>query len=122
MGFEEERQWKAKHKNDERIQAEAELIKNGGTVSPAKVITRKNQDQKVTVHLVPHSHDDMGWIKTVDEYYAGTKFDKDHSSVKTVLDTVIHELARDESRRFTYVEWASSPNGGTLNLRTSKKQ
>jgi len=27
---------------------------------------------KLNVHLVSHSHDDVGWLKTVDQYFVGS--------------------------------------------------
>jgi hypothetical protein len=27
--------------------------------------------ERLTVHFAHHTHDDVGWLKTVDEYYSG---------------------------------------------------
>ena len=29
------------------------------------------RNSKLTVHMVHHTHDDVGWLKTVDEYFLG---------------------------------------------------
>jgi lysosomal alpha-mannosidase len=56
------------------------------------------KDGFINVHLVPHTHDDVGWLKTVDQYY--------YDEVQYILDTVIDELLVNPTRRFIYVEMA----------------
>ncbi|CAE1282832.1 MAN2B1 [Acanthosepion pharaonis] len=60
----------------------------------------------INVHLVPHTHDDVGWLKTVDQYYYGAKNKIQNAGVQYILDSVIQELLKDPSRRFIYVEMA----------------
>lgn len=60
----------------------------------------------LNVHLVPHTHDDVGWLKTVDQYYYGSHTRIQKAGVQYILDSVIQSLLRDPSRRFIYVESA----------------
>ncbi|XP_017099273.3 lysosomal alpha-mannosidase-like [Drosophila bipectinata] len=58
----------------------------------------------INIHMVPHSHDDVGWLKTVDQYFYGHKSNIQHAGVQYIIDTVIAELIKDPSRRFIQVE------------------
>ncbi|XP_067625390.1 lysosomal alpha-mannosidase [Eurosta solidaginis] len=60
----------------------------------------------INVHLVPHSHDDVGWLKTVDQYYYGGRNGIQQAGVQYILDGVIQELMKDAKRRFIFVESA----------------
>ncbi|XP_035775636.1 lysosomal alpha-mannosidase-like [Anopheles albimanus] len=60
----------------------------------------------INVHLVPHSHDDVGWLKTVDQYYYGSRNNIQKAGVQYILDSVVEELLHDANRRFVYVESA----------------
>ncbi|KAJ8567631.1 hypothetical protein K7X08_019839 [Anisodus acutangulus] len=53
---------------------------------------------KLNVPLVPHSHDDVGWLKTIDQYYG--------ACVENVLDSVVMSLRRDPNRKFVFAEMA----------------
>ncbi|XP_031478230.1 probable alpha-mannosidase At5g13980 isoform X2 [Nymphaea colorata] len=61
---------------------------------------------KINVHLVAHTHDDVGWLKTVDQYYVGSNNSIQGACVQNVLDSVISALLADKNRKFIYVEQA----------------
>lgn len=61
---------------------------------------------KLNVHLVPHTHDDVGWLKTVDQYYVGSNSSIQVAAVEYILDSFINALQEDPNRKFIYVEMA----------------
>ncbi|CAL2049969.1 unnamed protein product [Caenorhabditis brenneri] len=58
----------------------------------------------ITAHLIPHTHDDLGWIKTVDQYYWGAKPELVPVGVQYIYNTVIDELLKNPERRFSFAE------------------
>ncbi|KAJ8772488.1 hypothetical protein K2173_027665 [Erythroxylum novogranatense] len=61
---------------------------------------------KINVHLVPHTHDDVGWLKTVDQYYVGANNSIQAACVQNILDSLVPALMADKNRKFVYVEQA----------------
>ncbi|XP_035912888.1 lysosomal alpha-mannosidase-like [Anopheles stephensi] len=66
----------------------------------------KPKKNMLNVHLVPHTHDDVGWLKTVDQYYYGSKTTIQKAGVQYILDSVIQSLLNEPERKFIYVESA----------------
>lgn len=62
------------------------------------------KDDKIYVHLLTHTHDDLGWLKTVDMYFSGANETQARGSVLNILDTTIDELLKDPTKRFCYAE------------------
>merc|ERR1719402_474088 len=65
----------------------------------------------LNVHLVAHSHDDVGWLKTVDQYFQGSNrrgwsWETQRAGVQYTIDTVVQELAMDPEKKFIQVETA----------------
>ena len=76
-----------------KVGEQREIIEKAGKPRQKEPLTkREHQDVKLTVHLVTHTHDDVGWGKTVEEYFTGAKPDLAHASVKLILDSVTREL------------------------------
>jgi hypothetical protein len=72
--------------------------------------------------MIPHTHDDLGWLKTVDEYYTGSNQKNQHATVSIVLDSVMDEMKKRPQTKFTYVEmkyfsmWYTRQTQETKNL------
>ncbi|KAK4846372.1 hypothetical protein QYF36_016462 [Acer negundo] len=54
---------------------------------------------KINVHLVAHTHDDVGWLKTVDQYYVGSNNSIQGACVQNVLDSIVPALLADKNRK-----------------------
>ena len=61
---------------------------------------------KINVHLVAHSHDDLGWRKTFDQYFYGVNNTQDPAGIQYLWDTVIYELDKNPERKYVQVETA----------------
>ena len=56
------------------------------------------------MHVCPHSHDDVGWIKTVDEYFYGARNDIQRTNIQVELTSVVTALLANPERKFMEVE------------------
>jgi len=54
-----------------------------------------------TVHIIPHSHNDVGWLKTVQQYYDGTNPSAQRANVHEIIDSYMGNLLKDKDRTFS---------------------
>uniref|UniRef100_T1IVT5 Alpha-mannosidase n=1 Tax=Strigamia maritima TaxID=126957 RepID=T1IVT5_STRMM len=60
----------------------------------------------LNVHIIAHTHDDVGWLKTFDQYFYGSETYLANAGVQYILDSVLEQLKLNPERRFIYVESA----------------
>ncbi|XP_074600308.1 lysosomal alpha-mannosidase-like isoform X2 [Brevipalpus obovatus] len=79
--------------------------------------------ETINIHLVPHTHDDVGWLKTYEQYLFGTRKEITLSSVRNILNSVVNELLKDPERKFIYVEsaffwkwWSEQPDSRKIQV------
>lgn len=56
------------------------------------------------MHVCPHSHDDVGWLKTVDQYFYGEKNYIQRTNVNVEYSSVTAALLDNPLRKFMVVE------------------
>jgi len=66
----------------------------------------RRRDGAINVHFVPHTHNDVGWLKTANAYYRGSQQTIQRARVKDILLSITHELYWNPDRKFSYVEQA----------------
>ena len=91
------------------LMQELREIDMGNFLDPPNIFRHEHAavgEDKVTVHLVSHSHMDVGWLKTVDQCYFGANNTIQRAGCQYILDTVVAALAIDKRRKFTYAEQA----------------
>ena len=76
----------------------ATIVVNFVLVTPNK----NNNDAPLSVFMVPHSHDDVGWVDDMDTMYNSTR--PGNNTIKNIYDTVTEALLMNPSRRFISVE------------------
>jgi alpha-mannosidase II len=54
------------------------------------------RDTKLEIILMPHSHNDPGWVKTLDTYYTG--------QTRTILKVIVDALSKNPLRKFIWAE------------------
>jgi hypothetical protein len=69
-----------------------------------QVQVQEQVQEILNIHVVPHSHDDVGWLKTIEQYYYGLNNTIQDVSVQNILTSVIQSLLDNPKRTFTYVE------------------
>ena len=60
----------------------------------------------INVHLIAHSHQDCGWLKTVDQYFYGLNSTIYNVGVQNIYDSVVTSLLENADRRFVAIEMA----------------
>ena len=51
-----------------------QLLAIAGVCKTLSARVTSTTEEKLNVHIIPHTHDDVGWTSTVDQYYIDGEF------------------------------------------------
>ena len=64
----------------------------------------KSSSEILNIHIIPHSHQDPGWLTTMENYYTGNS--PDQECVKCMIDRVMNIFKNDKKFKITWAELA----------------
>ena len=79
-------------------------------VTPQEIVPQAPPTERVqpvidpallTVHVVAHSHDDVGWLKTIDDYFYGRNSRMQVANVGKTITNVVEALLENAERKFS---------------------
>ena len=73
-------------------------------LAPENFLKARSPNDPITVHIVPHTHDDAGWNWTFRDYFYGTA--SMDLGVKDILTSMVESLSENKDRTFIEVEIA----------------
>ena len=59
---------------------------------------------KMHVYLVPRMHDNVGWPKTIDQYFVGSNSSLQVATIKYILDLFISSLQENPNCKFIFLK------------------
>ena len=74
-----------------------ELNKDHDHIPPTII----NNENMIHLHIIPHTHTDIGWLYTADSYYEGKN---PKGCVECILDAVTSLLPLNPERKFSFSE------------------
>jgi hypothetical protein len=80
------------------------MARLAGLLTAAAAASLAAAGPTVNVHIVPHSHDDAGWLKTVSQYFYGQNQSIYPAGVQYIVDNVVNSLTANPERTFVITE------------------
>ena len=66
--------------------------------------SKKTGNKPKTIHVVAHSHDDVGWQKNIDELYYGDNQEIQKTMYEIQMTSIVDTLLTDQNKTFTVAE------------------
>ena len=78
------------------------MLKIKSNKNDLKCLINDEEIKEMNIHVIPHSHQDPGWIYSFEDYYSGNNYQA--QSVRAIYDSLIEYLDSNEEKTFVISE------------------